>query len=112
MSDGKSEGQTPGQGTGQDAQVEGGGYVGSQEESGPSAGFPNNVRVVGAPNFLSGPPGHFEVDRGIGLRDWLAGQALVGLLANGDVDTSASGESRGYANLSYSLADAMLEARK
>lgn len=45
---------------------------------------------------------------GMTLRDWFAGQALVGLLAGSpDADCGPSG----YANDAYSMADAMLKMK-
>jgi hypothetical protein len=42
------------------------------------------------------------------LRDWFAGQALAGMMA----DTSTGGHWDAYAKDAYAVADAMLEARK
>lgn len=42
------------------------------------------------------------------LRDWFAGQALSGLIAN----SNNSGSDKEVSNLSYRIAAAMLEARK
>lgn len=46
--------------------------------------------------------------KGMSLRDWFAGQALSGMLA----DSRFSGKAETYAELSYELADAMLKARE
>ena len=48
------------------------------------------------------------------LRDWLAGQALNGILANGDIDPAkiTNETAGGLTRSSYGIADAMLEARK
>jgi hypothetical protein len=56
----------------------------------------------------------------IGLRDWMAGQALMGVLAaeacadgTGVRVSAACGESAAvFARMAYNLADAMLAARK
>jgi hypothetical protein len=45
---------------------------------------------------------------GMTLRDWFAGQALAGLLA----DPDRNGSDNQYAKVAYSLADAMLAARE
>lgn len=61
----------------------------------------------GGPAF----PGPFSQDRGMTLRDWFAGQALLGAshaLNTGDVEWI---KYRG-AKAAYEIADAMLEARK
>lgn len=44
---------------------------------------------------------------GMSLRDWFAGQALVGLMANNDTSANPGA----YARLAYEQADAMLAAR-
>lgn len=56
---------------------------------------------------------------GMALRDWFAGQALAGTLANPDISASAArcmvstDEFRSdVAKSAYQMADAMLEARK
>ena len=48
-------------------------------------------------------------DGNIELRDWFAGQALAGLLA---VVSGSKTDEAYFANHSYKIADAMLEARK
>lgn len=45
---------------------------------------------------------------GMSLRDWFAGQALTGILA----DENHIGSYNSLAQFSYQIADAMLEARK
>ena len=46
--------------------------------------------------------------RGMSLRDWLAGQALAGMLAY----PNGIGTDEHYATCAYRIADAMLAARK
>lgn len=48
------------------------------------------------------------VEPGMSLRDWFAGQALAGMLA----DSNVKGQPVVIADGAYRLADAMLEARK
>lgn len=48
-------------------------------------------------------------DSGMSLRDWFAGQALAGLLAD---SSNADCGPKGYAHDAYLMADAMLAARK
>ena len=48
------------------------------------------------------------VGGGMSLRDWFAGQALVGLLSSGGDDIDANG----YAKGAYVVADAMIAERK
>ena len=62
-----------------------------KDDGGPA--FPQTIRV----------PDEFHA--GMSLRDWFAGQALQGMLANGERRQS-------YAAEAYSLADAMLAERK
>lgn len=59
-------------------------------------------------NSGSAFPGPFSQDRGMSLRDWFAGQALVGLLAS---NTDYAGPDAPAVE-AYQVADAMLEARK
>ena len=65
----------------------------------PSA-FPVNATAL--PN-----PGAFEPEPGMSLRDWFAGKALQGLLADPEMDMHV----KQFAELSYEYADAMLAAR-
>ena len=44
---------------------------------------------------------------GMRLRDWFAGQALAGMIA----DQSIRDSPEGFARVAYDIADAMLEAR-
>ena len=55
----------------------------------------------------SGGGGVWTTKGGMTLRDWFAGQALAGMLARGTTNDDAE-----VAVEAYSLADAMLEARK
>ena len=57
----------------------------------------------GGPAF----PGETWGSKGMSLRDYFAGQALSGLLA----DTSRSGSVKHYVDDAYSIADAMLAER-
>jgi len=74
-----------------------------RDEGGPA--FPSN-----ASDAWGGP------QDGMSLRDWFAGQALAGMLAHGPhPDMSHLTEAQFLAHVAggaYSLADAMLEARK
>lgn len=54
------------------------------------------------------PPTTCNLNPGMTLRDWFAGQALQGLLASGPHDINP----REYAQDSYEYADAMLAARQ
>jgi hypothetical protein len=62
------------------------------------------------PNDPARPWSHLAnpVDSGMDLRDYFAGQVMTGLLieANGDFNDQA------IAELAYSIADAMMDARK
>lgn len=51
--------------------------------------------------------GQWTIEDGMSLRDWFAGQALAGVLANAKVDAS----NEKLAAASYLMADAMLAAR-
>lgn len=67
------------------------------------AAFPINVRLV-----LEGKETRYTW-HGMSLRDWFAGQALTGWLADGAVGGTHQEE---VANACYLLADAMLAARE
>jgi len=51
---------------------------------------------------------------GMTLRDWFAGHALIGIINACAMDTRARGEATEamFARKAYSIADAMIEARK
>jgi len=81
--------------------------------------FPNTGEI-----FIDGPQGRqpqsawgMEGDKGMSLRDWFAGQALAGMLANAEWmrflarDAGNDAHAR-LATHSYGYADAMLAARK
>ena len=53
------------------------------------------------------PDPHDTQAHGMELRDWFAGQALVGLLAHG-----SRGDSSATATQAYEYADAMMKARE
>lgn len=65
--------------------------------------------IDGGPAFptVLGPPREFA--HGMSLRDWLAGQALAGFMANTNRPTTYA---RDDADWAYTIADAMLAARK
>lgn len=52
-------------------------------------------------------PGAYEAHPGMSLRDWFAGQALAGVLA----DHTLRGTAKSFAEKAYELADAMLAER-
>lgn len=61
--------------------------------------------------------GHMkQINDGMTLRDWFAGQALIGLMSYPGDETSGNwhnnSSSQGVATRCYDLADAMLAARK
>jgi hypothetical protein len=71
----------------------------------------------GGPAFAAlavSPLGDVYEQSGMTLRDYFAGQALAGILANDDEMSHPTLEAaqRSIAQLSYGYADAMLEARK
>ena len=51
-----------------------------------------------------------EVHAGMTLRDWFAGQAIIGLAAN-DMRSEEAHDFSVWATNAYALADAMIEAR-
>ena len=60
-----------------------------------------------APDTIS--ESRMDVEGGLTIRDWFAGMALQGMNANPSLDKSATKE---IAREAYSMADAMLDARK
>ncbi|MDZ7905144.1 MAG: hypothetical protein U5N55_04775 [Cypionkella sp.] len=71
--------------------------TGMKDDAGPA--FP--------PTFgLSG-----EIGTGMTLRDWFAGQALAGIMANPETWLDSDGVLRA-GKIAYARADAMMEARK
>jgi len=66
-------------------------------------------RNDGGPAFPRGDPTHGG-DHGMSLRDWFAGQALAGLLANPKLDEIAPVEEmpKSIAKCAYEASDAML----
>jgi len=71
------------------------------------------IEKAGGPAFPGAIPANFhEAWPGMTLRDWFAAQALCGLLQNLHVQGSFDHGVRRNAEAAYSLADAMMEARK
>jgi hypothetical protein len=60
---------------------------------------------VFAPRKAGGPTG-------MTLRDWFAGQALMGLVAFDRLDAAGDNKPEHFARWSYAIADAMLAARE
>lgn len=52
------------------------------------------------------------LSRGMSLRDWFAGQAVVGILAGNDLSDLPPYDETHLAKAAFNLADAMLAARK
>lgn len=69
-------------------------------------------RDDGGPAFpMAGEPG-IEFDRGMSLRDWFAGQAMVGIQAACEAkDWPGDAWLRDAARFAYMTADAMLKTR-
>ena len=57
-------------------------------------------------------PEHRDGQRGMTLREWYAGQALVGLLAFPSADSEPQLRRDDAARVAYQYADAMLAARE
>ena len=72
-----------------------------------ATGQPNQDSVAYAAEVYPG-------GQGMSLRDWFAGQALAGLLAQGArrAETCRPAEREWYASTSYFIADAMLAQRE
>lgn len=62
----------------------------------------------GGPAFPSSGPADAVVCWGMSLRDYFAGQALIGLISCPDITLGHAGD---YASRAYEYADAMLKAR-
>ena len=73
--------------------------MGDREDGGQA--FPSEGEGHGSPKYHS---------PGMSLRDWFAGQALVGLLSGPDNDWTNPHEV--FANEAYKLADVMMKERK
>jgi len=77
----------------------------------------NDNTKDGGPAFpMSGDP-NVDFDRGMSLRDYFAGQALVGLYSSGDLDLAVhskrkSTEREDLSRMCYAVADDMLAARQ
>ena len=78
----------------------GGNQMSQQQDDGGPA-FPTETVEYGNGNFKYGK-------KGMSLRDYFAGQAITGLLA---VVSGSKTDEAYFANHSYKIADAMLEAR-
>ena len=79
------------------------------DDGGPAFPLPTEV----SQNHFGNPDGYL----GMSLRDWFAGQALAGLLANPDWSENeichrTSDKSAVIVQVAYQAADAMLAARK
>ncbi len=72
--------------------------------------MPTQVSDDGGLAFPSAPEG-YEPAHGMTLRDWFAGQALAGILANEGVGRTVDTK-LADAMHAYRMADAMLAARK
>lgn len=79
------------------------------------------TKNTGGPAFTSVNHPDIPVNNGMTLRDWFAGLAMQGLLANPGGPIQANGMSgwnwcncspEDAVNLAYSIADAMLKARE
>jgi len=68
-----------------------------------------NKKWGGGPAFPCNSPDGFEAYKGMTLRDWYAGQALVGII-NSDCSFKMDVERR--AELAYRVADAMIAQRE
>lgn len=53
-----------------------------------------------------------EGSDGMSLRDWFAGQALTGIIADGFVDYENAGWEQRISSSAFFIADAMLKARE
>ena len=71
----------------------------------------NNGINDGGPAFPSPQCGDWSPEYGMMLRDWFAGQALAGLIAQSGGAATGSDKAVG-ASWAYRMADAMLKARE
>lgn len=74
-----------------------------------------NNKYDGGPAFASaceGPGGRMNIQRGMSLRDYFAGQVLAGLCSAHDADGGWTGADVGSAMEAYRIADAMIEERQ
>lgn len=76
----------------------------SEKDGGPAFPVPNYVNAQGE-TYESTP-------RGMSLRDWFAGQALAGILADPNCDPIVGDSLKELAHGAYACADAMLKARE
>ena len=71
----------------------------------------DKLQAAGGPAFPVSIPGCGDNGwHGMSLRDWFAGQAIAGVMANNEIDLESADWS-GCAAYAYELADAMLKAR-
>ncbi len=68
----------------------------------PAPAIPDSGKGVG--------PFPADASQGMSLRDWFAGQSLIGLLSSGTEPPSMTVAN--FATLAYDYADAMLQARQ
>lgn len=73
----------------------------SKETGGPA--FPTEAVQIGELGLSR--------EDGMTLRDWFAGQALIGMLSNPNIETHPDAGAYGLAKFSYFQADAMLAER-
>ena len=77
----------------------------------------NNIKINNHPAFpVAGYPGDdkspkVKPNSGMGMRDWFAGRALEGILANPE-EMAMEAPSEEIAQIAYKFADAMLKERE
>lgn len=71
----------------------------------------NAMDKDGGPAFPCDSMKQFLTQEGMSLRDWFAGQALAGIMANSNLIIALNNKKQDLASCAYDMADFMLNER-